>query len=92
MRYTIALLGLVATSSVTAKELRKNITRAEELYDSGFMHEKIMHEKERFWAAEEAKFAQLQALQAFDVAAEDPWPELHVSLNTFAHTLLSFFH
>ncbi len=66
MKYSAAALlslGAIALS----KEIPKNPTRALELYDSGLMHERIMSEKELFWA---------QRRKA-GIFTPKRWPELH---------------
>lgn len=52
------------------KEIPKDPKRAAEIYDSGYMHEHIMHEKEAFW--EERDAARMSSF-----AAEPPYMELH---------------
>ncbi|CAG8949051.1 hypothetical protein HYFRA_00002180 [Hymenoscyphus fraxineus] len=78
MRFTKAFsLGLSAL--VLAKEIPKDLERAAALYDNGYMHEKIMGEKETFWAARDAEQVEINAQNAL-MGAEaivDPWVELH---------------
>jgi hypothetical protein len=75
MKYFVALLGFAAAA--LGKEIPKDPLRAEQLYDSGIMHERIMMEKETFWAAEIAAFEESRAGKLQRLAAVDPYPELH---------------
>lgn len=72
MKEFVSLLGLVIAT--LGKEIPKDPIRAAELYDSGIMHERIVHAKEAFWAADIAKF---QSSRVGALADVDPWPELH---------------
>lgn len=68
MRCNTILLGLATLAM--GKEIPKDPKRAAEIYDSGYMHEHIMHEKEAFW--EERDAARMSSF-----AAEPPYMELH---------------
>lgn len=92
MKYATALfLGFAAV--VLGKEIPKDLTRAAELYDSGFMHEKIMSEKEAFWAQRDEEQVSINAQNArFGAEAiVDPWPELHFAQCKLVKSLLHFY-
>ena len=68
--YLATVLGLVAAT--VAKEIPKDPKRAAELYDNGFMHERLMGLKESHWQ-------QLRTSGVFNSAAENAtqYPELY---------------
>lgn len=84
---TTLFLGFAAV--VLGKELPKDLTRAAELYDNGYMHEKIMTEKEAFWAARDEEQVTINAQNGFAAdAVLDPWPELHFAQCRLVKSLL----
>jgi hypothetical protein len=66
MKYLVAFSALAALTA--GKEIPKDPVRAAALYDSGVLHERIMAEKERGWAANAVKFNR---------AGGPQYPELH---------------